>query len=733
MALLVTCLASRADASCVCHGAPKEHQLLAANPICIPYAAATVVRKNDPKEQTTELIQAGQKALGWVEADNLKEVVFEFRAEDLDLDTCEAGDGDVYAFLIANEANPPVVTIKRKLGGIETDLGSEAFKEKDGKWVATWKFKDGPGVYSFEFVGEIQDRYEDHPASDDPSDLDIRWFRSKLAVSLPIEVDIVSDSTDDYVPWNCSDPTKYADILTTLRPEGAVGAFTLKIMDGTTVVRTLVAGENRAGGTWTDRWNGLKDDGTPAAAKAYTVRADWVVPEGGPGEDEEYPLTVVKLDLGSDIDNDGDIDMDDEAVEEFGIGEVVRIDDIDDNPGGEDDLQYMEISLEPTTLGQGVVWLVYDNTKIKIWTSPARTPGTELSPGTKAGPNWNLKAGDTVPQRLYIQGLAATEKGNSIEIVVHWQEEGHEFVDRIVMTVTDHVGHYAYFAGIRDYLTEFRGEGANQYKLFECVIDAAGGQERDFRLVAVRLDQALMFVCDAFADQDNILKDIKAAKNVYSSAMIVANGTFFRMQDPNQSIGRLINNYQQTPSSSLMEAGDLPDVKTWFGQDKARNFVRGTPSALTPYSEPPVSSPPHGDTSIRASLGGIVSLMPPAPGKTLANTLDAIKDPIGDWNDRQSSLAGVADADKLFFLVCSYDAKSNHANPDVDFAKLVEDLSSSGAGWVIGLDGGSSVALAHRDRLGDNLAVATEGEKHTTPGLPQKYWVNNYLVVEILP
>jgi len=101
--------------------------------------------------------------------------------------------------------------------------------------------------------------------------------------------------TEDYV---CRGPVG-ADGVAAIRvrlesPDpDASGPFQLRILDGETVVRTIVQ-ENRAAGTYDETWNGGSDSGLPAATGTYTIKAEWN-PAGAVSTDEECELTVVKV------------------------------------------------------------------------------------------------------------------------------------------------------------------------------------------------------------------------------------------------------------------------------------------------------------------------------------------------------------------------------------------------------------------------------------------------------
>jgi len=432
-------------------------------------------------------------------------------------------------------------------------------------------------------------------------------------------------------------------------------------------------------------------------------------------EGDDFPW--ISLDLDCDINNDGHIASDDEGGEEIGIGEIVRVDDEDDSPGGEDDLQYMRVAVD-SSHDQGVVWFTYDNTKVKIWKDLAQTQ--PVASGSEASPTWDLTSGDTVPDRVYVEGLATTEEGSSIDVALHWKKGSAELSDRIITTVTDDVGHYAYLRGAYDYLVE------NDYELFCDVVDAPGGVAEDFRLVAVRAEKARLFVHDAVAPHpdhegiDDVVADRPAAR-------IIVNGTFFEMWTPqNVSVGRLINDYALLPISADVTAGDAPEVKGWFGQQKD-----GDLSGNAPNSEPTVPTSPYTDNDIRAAAGGLAALYPTYDGKSISDIVDAIGDEHGSWNNNPTAHMGIDGDENVLFVVTALDADQGSLDPDVVLHELIQDIVDSGAVRVVGLDGGSSVALAHRDRQGNNLAVATKGAKHAA--LYGGRRVNNYIVINLVP
>jgi hypothetical protein len=64
---------------------------------------------------------------------------------------------------------------------------------------------------------------------------------------------------------------------------------------------------------------------------------------------------------------------------------------------------------------------------------------------------------------------------------------------------------------------------------------------------------------------------------------------------------------------------------------------------------------------------------------------------------------------------------------------FLKRFENSGADVLYSLDGGSSPAMAHRDRLGNNLAVVgTPGRRHYYGAAANNY-VNNYVLITLVP
>jgi hypothetical protein len=364
--------------------------------------------------------------------------------------------------------------------------------------------------------------------------------------------------------------------------------------------------------------------------------------------------------------------------------------------------------------------------------------------------------------------LAPTAQGSSINIVLHVKVGGIEWTDKILFTVTDRVGHHAFFAGVRDYLTEYRGPGADKFKLFQCYLDASGQviSEQAFnasstpgdyyRLVAVRNDKARMHIYDAFtAGIPNARGSDAVSCN--PGAFILLTGSFFYPWRPDQghlpssikTQGVAIENYVQIPCSAAMDSlsGDWatswPQCKSWLGQygpSGNNQFVWAVPRwAGPPHPEPSVSQNP----SLYSAIGGMICLFPnwgsgdvASPGKIQQYT-DGNGTPGSgyEFNKKASVHMGLAwtdDSEKgVFFAMTSATeaAAGKSSSLPRPISALVDKLVDSGAQALFETDGSSSAALAHRDRLGGHLSWKVQGDKAKYYSLA--YCLPTYIVIEL--
>ena len=420
-------------------------------------------------------------------------------------------------------------------------------------------------------------------------------------------------------------------------------------------------------------------------------------------------VTVIKVDIATDINNDGTIDAADEPIEESGIGEVIRVNDTDDLSGVEDDLQYMEVKIQPT-LTQGKVWFTYDTTKVKIWSTLAQTPGTEIPSGTETSPNWNLGAGGTVPDHVYVEGLSATASNASINVVLHVKIGGAEYTDTILVTVTDKLGHYAFFAGVFDYLVE------NNYRTFKCLVDLPIEDAGDFSFVAVRSDRASLSVYDGASDNSLASKTIYGVMDKFNGATIIANGTFF-VESTGKTRGRCLHSGTPLAISVDLDPAEDNSGKGWFGQDQTFNFAHNAPSV-----DPPTSGASYD------ALGGLVAFLPTYGSKTI-DTICAKTPHPAAWDTAAAHIMGLSSQNKvLFFMVNGNPLTGYGGHTSYPIRNVVASLQLSGADVVRGLDGGGSVALAHTERDGTNLGTARmPGPRHTLPPIQGR--VSNYVIV----
>ncbi len=451
------------------------------------------------------------------------------------------------------------------------------------------------------------------------------------------------------------------------------------------------------------------------------------------GHNMEVKVVIIKVDLDSDIDNDGDIDDDDEPLEEVDLGEVIRVNDTDDIDGDsdgtdeEDDLQYLEMKIEPT-LTEGKVWFTYNTSKVKLWKTMAMGTGDAIPSGSYATPTWDLGAGDTLPAYVFAEGLATTAETDteaSRQIILHWGNGTADCTDTLLTTVTKDLGHYAYFAAVPDYIKEKRSPGEPDYRLFDDEVDSPGGPAgMTHNLVAVLMEETTSTSHDARAAGHKYQGHVKTA---FSDAVIIANGAFFETEpdDFGETIGICVEGGSQIVNSRPM-SGTWPDddphysVMGWVGQ-------AATTDTWT-HQEPKVEPPTTG--SIRAATGGLIAFYPTYEGKSITDIANAVSllktsaSHIMGWDD---------DAGVLYFVASQ--SGGDYSTP-IDLAGLITDIVSSGADVVYGLDGSSSIALLHKNRLNNNLQLyGSPGGRHSGLVWPfvERQRVVHYIIINWKP
>ncbi|MCB1101555.1 MAG: hypothetical protein KDL10_04285, partial [Kiritimatiellae bacterium] len=317
------------------------------------------------------------------------------------------------------------------------------------------------------------------------------------------------------------------------------------------------------------------------------------------------------VDLDSDIDNDGDIDDDDDPLEDKDMGEIVRVDDADDGSSWEDDdFQYVAVDIQPTP-SVGVAWFTYDTSKVKLWEYPNYD---EIPSGSASSPYWDFGNGDRLPYEVYVQGLATTAPNAEIEVILHYKMDDAEWADTNRITVCGELGHHAYFASIVDYIKEYRGDFAEDYKLFEDEVDAPGGPAGfTHNLVAVLTEETTMHNHDARLDPVNkYYGDVQAD---FGSAVVIVNGGYFdtTWSDPEDEppyAGRVKGICLENSSQVLHSRPVLPippdtedywyDHRGWIGQSTASDaWLYGEPASDAPL-----------DGSLRAAVGSVIAFYP---------------------------------------------------------------------------------------------------------------------------
>jgi hypothetical protein len=134
----------------------------------------------------------------------------------------------------------------------------------------------------------------------------------------------------------------------------------------------------------------------------------------------QQDLTVLKVDLDIDSDNNGTIEDADEALEFTDPGKLIYLNQDDDNKNDtpdmtenaasitdEDDLQPINLAFSPTITGGKIILSApCGGTRIQVWTKQTKGAASDK---VALPASWTLGPGVTVPTILYVEGIAVEE------------------------------------------------------------------------------------------------------------------------------------------------------------------------------------------------------------------------------------------------------------------------------------------------------------------------------------
>ena len=429
---------------------------------------------------------------------------------------------------------------------------------------------------------------------------------------------------------------------------------------------------------------------------------------------------ILMVDIATDINNDGVIDETDDSTEVSGVGEIVRVNDDLDPAENEDDLQLMRLTLDPMLSG-GSVWFTYDPSKVAIWKDKGMAQ--YIAPGSENSPTWDVEAGATVPTNVFIQGVSATASNASISIVLHIKTGSAECTDAIRFTVTDKVGHYAYFQGIRDYLVE------NNARLYMDAITVDGGFSLnipDFKLVAVRAEQASLWMLDARVLD---LRNAEEVQDSFPGMDIICNAAFYHMTDEetfgDKTIGSVVGGGAELGISGPVAAFyATAEYRGWLGQHDDSTFAWAQNEEAASVG------------GLSSGASGLHALIPADYGRSYAEIIAAVDVENAPQATAALSHIGVANnnGENILFLVYvnePYPIGDVWTDPIRRDTDLLPKLVISGCSSLRGLDGGGSVGIVHRD-LDGNMQTWVKAPRHWSRySPPYEDRVNNYFMLHI--
>ncbi len=241
-------------------------------------------------------------------------------------------------------------------------------------------------------------------------------------------------------------------------------------------------------------------------------------------------------------------------------------------------------------------------------------------------------------------------------------------------------------------------------------------------------------------------------KSDFGDAVIIANAGFFdtTWSEPadeppyaGQVKGICVEGGAQVLHSRTMGITPPTDphwqVMGWVGQE-------ALPSTDWLYGAPRVEPAVGG--AVDSAVGGLVAYYPEYdnPSGTPWTIADIVANSgSGSYspNVTKTHIMGWSDSDSDVLYFAASKSGNGSYSPNLNFAGLVQDLVDSGAAVVFGLDGSSSIALLHRNRLGNSLDLrGTSGGRHwagVTWGIPipgvydKGHRVSTYMIIKWKP
>jgi hypothetical protein len=238
------------------------------------------------------------------------------------------------------------------------------------------------------------------------------------------------------------------EVQLNIDPSVSSGSVKLEAISGSSKIKVWEDSTKTAEVTLPKTWDLAEDtlpsslyvEGISVSSSEGDVELRLRYTSGNTEVDDMVKLTVVKTDLDIDADYNGSITDADDSIEMSAGGLAILNQDDDDSDGtpdkdqtgsvtGEDDLEEIELSLDPT-VSSGTLKLeaVAGGSKIKIWENS--TKGTEVTlPKT-----WTIGT-DAVPTSLYVEGVAASSSERDVELRLRYTSGETEADDTIALTL----------------------------------------------------------------------------------------------------------------------------------------------------------------------------------------------------------------------------------------------------------------------------------------------------------
>jgi len=442
-----------------------------------------------------------------------------------------------------------------------------------------------------------------------------------------------------------------------------------------------------------------------------------------------YEVTLLPMELNSDLNNDGEIDGADSALRDAVYKSGASADDIEkgteylfvndamsnglwdkddpNKPSGttdDDDIQELKVTLSPNF---GAAWFEHPAIdKLEFYKTKACAAGDKITFP------WNLSNNNPLPGKIYVRTLndVAAQVEGDLVLKFGKEDKSQTFAEvKLKFTVVKQLGDSKYFKAARDYILE------NNTKLFAHQRDYSGTV---FRIVCMREEATSMSAIDT-SRTSPVLKGIDAVKSANASSTVIINGNqCFFADDRNKLFASLARDITDKCHGRIVRGGTLDAAVSSDNTDKTTS-PKG--SDLAGVEGNYIAQ--NGNT-FQFALGRVPQGSQSAKGGL--STFYASPKRVDREHQMIGYGPGIEQGKGIVFTATQTSGVGKAPEFSADAKNSgVKNLSGSGVDRfeLLILDGSSSVALVYENASGVQQKIVA-GAKHGGP----EYYINTYLL-----